>query len=66
MLNKIKQLFALLRKKIFGGSRKTIYHNELSVKRINPKIRSELKIKQDFINLHAYEIYFAFLKKIGL
>ena len=66
MLNKIKQLVTLLRKKFFGGSPGTIYHNELSVNRINNKIKSELGIKRDFINLLHYEAYFAFLKKIGL
>lgn len=66
MLNKIKQLINLLRKKFFGSSPKTIHHNELSVNRINAKIKSELRIKQDFINLSHYEIYFAFLKKLGL
>ena len=66
MLNKIKQLITLLRKKLFGGSPETIYHNELSVNRINAKIKSELRIKKDFINLSNYEAYFAFLKKLGL
>lgn len=66
MLNKIKQLINLLRKKFFSSSLKTIHHNELSVNRINAKIKSELRIKQDFINLSHYEIYFAFLKKLGL
>ena len=66
MLNKIKQLITLLRKKLFGRSPETIYHNELSVDRINAKIRSELKIKKNFINLSHYEAYFAFLKKLGL
>src|SRR4051812_5644910 len=66
MLNKIKQLINLLRKKILGGSPKTIHHSELSVNRINAKIKSELRIKQDFINLAHYEIYFNFLKKLGL
>lgn len=66
MLNKIKQLVTLLRKKLFGRSPKTIYHNELSVNRINAKIKFELRIKRDFIDLPCYEIYFAFLKKIGL
>jgi hypothetical protein len=61
MLNKIKQLINLLRKKILGGSPKTIHHSELSVNRINAKIKSELRIKQDFINLAHYEIYFNFL-----
>src|SRR2546423_1403423 len=66
MLNKIKQLIVVLRKKILGGSPTTIYHNELSIKRINAKIRSELKIKQDFIDLSRYEVYFNFLKRLGL
>lgn len=66
MLNKIKQLIILLRKKFFGGSPENIHHSELSVNRINAKIRSESKIKQDFVNLARYETYFAFLKKLGL
>lgn len=66
MLNKIKQLVILLRKKFFGRSPETIYHNELSVNRINAKIKSELRTKRDFIDLPRYEIYFAFLKKLGL
>jgi len=67
MLNKIKQLIIQLRKKILDSSSpKTIYHNELSVKRINTKIKSELKIKKDFVNLSFYESYFNFLKKLGL
>jgi predicted alpha/beta-fold hydrolase len=66
MLNKIRQLITLLRKKLFGRSPKTIHHNELSVNRVNAKIKSELKIKRDFINLSHYEVYFAFLRKLGL
>lgn len=66
MLNKIRQLIILLRKKIFERSSENIQHSELSINRINTKIRSELKTKQNFINLARYEIYFAFLEKLGL
>jgi len=66
MLNKIKQLIILLRKKFLRGSPENIHHSELSVNRINAKIRSESKSKHDFINLAHYENYFAFLKKMGL
>lgn len=66
MLNKVKQLIVLLRKKIFGRSPETIYHSELSINRVNAKIKSELKIKRDFVNISRYEAYFAFLRKLGL
>jgi hypothetical protein len=66
MLYKIKQLIIVLWKRFLGDSPKNIHHSELSVNRVNAKIKSELKIRQDFINLNRYEIYFAFLKKLGL
>lgn len=66
MFSKIKKTILLLKKRFFLRSPKTIFNSKLNIDQTNAKIKAELGINQNFINLAHYEVYFSFLKNLGL
>ena len=67
MIEKIKKLIVLFKKKFYSVSQKTsIYNAKEVVEEINQKIKKKLKVKENFINLTRFENYFEFLQKLGL
>ena len=67
MIEKIRKLIVLFKKKFYSVSQKSsIYNAKEVVEEINQKIKKKLKIKSNFINLARFENYFEFLQKLGL
>ena len=67
MLEKIRKLFTLFKKKFYTTAQKSsIYNAEEAVAEINQKIQKKLKIKENFISLSRFENYFNLLQNLGL
>jgi len=70
MLNKViiffRKIFYLFKKKFVLRAKHTIKDSEISANQINHKIKVELKINRNFIELERYENFFNFLQHLGL
>lgn len=67
MIKKIKKILGLLKRKFFVNYQYlSVDESEISIKNINNKIKNELQIKLNFVNLKEYKNYFQFLEQLGL